>query len=421
MTEEQTTSQDEQQAPAQQEPRKDSRAAAASQQDAKKKHPMRLAAIVVGLLLLAGLVYWLLNHNYEDTDDAEVNAHIAPVAARVDGTVRAVYVDNNVIVKAGQPLVDLDPTDSQVALANAEAKYQQAEAELSAQNPNLPITQLNNITSVATQEAAVANATAALGAAQHDYDNAEAMLDQARANNDRAQADYQRYKLLYSKQEVSQAEYQNYAATAAADKAAMAANQASVASAQQAIAERQAGLHEQQVKLSQLRQNAPRQIAIQRATLESKAATAASLREQVEQAKLKLAYCHIVAPVTGIVMQRSAEIGDRISAGQQLMMIVETGDMWVTADFKETQLERIRPGQHVSIHVDALGRDFAGTVESIGGATGSITSVLPPENATGNYVKVVQRLPVRIRFNPGQAGLSRLRPGMSVEPKVHVN
>jgi membrane fusion protein (multidrug efflux system) len=420
MTEQQFQTQDEQKAEQKGAAEVESKNGAAAKKSAKK-HPMRLAALVMGALLLAALLYWLSTRNYEDTDDAEVEAHIAPVAARVDGTVRSVFVDDNTVIQAGQPLVNLDPTDSQVALGNAEAKYQQAEAEISAQNPNLPITQLNNVTSLATQQAAMANAEAALGAAQHDYDNAVAMLEQARANNDRAQADYQRYKLLYSKKEVSQAEYQSYAATAAADQAAVAANEASAASAKQVIAERQADLNEQQAKLAQLKKNAPRQIAIQQATLASKAASAASLKTQVEQARLNLQYCNIVAPVAGIVMQRSAEIGDRISAGQQLMMIVETGDLWVTANFKETQLARIHPGQHVSLHVDALGKDFAGTVQSIGGATGSMTSVLPPENATGNYVKVVQRLPVRIQFDTGQAGLSRLRPGMSVEPKVHVN
>ncbi len=387
----------------------------------KKSRPIIIAAIVIAVLLLAALVYYLYSRNYESTDDAQVDGHIAPIAARVDGTIRAVYVENDVYVKVGQPLVDLDPTDSRVALASAEAKYHQANAETAAQHPNLPITQLNNVTSVSTQKSEVANAQAALEVAQHEYDNSVAMLQQARANNDRAQADYARYKLLYGKNEVARAEYDNYAATAAAQQAAVAASQASVASAQKSIEQRRAQLAQQQTRLAQDIENAPRQIAIQQANIQSQTANAVSVRAQLEQARLNLQYCHIVAPVSGVTMQRSAEVGSRISAGQQLFMIVETDDLWVTANFKETQLVHMHPGQHVVIHVDALSRDFDGTVESMPAATGSITSVLPPENATGNYVKVVQRMPVRIRFNPGQAELTRLRPGMSVEPKVHLD
>lgn len=387
----------------------------------KKRSPMAIAGMVIGVLLIAGFIYWLYSRNYEDTDDAQVDGHIAPVTARIDGTIHAVYVDDNVYVKVGEPLVDLDPTDYQIALQNAEAKLQQGEAETSAQNPNLPITQLNNVTNVSTQEAAVANAQAALGATQHEYDNAVAVLQQAKANNDRAQADYQRYKLLYSKQDVPEADYENYAAAAAAQSAAVAAAEASVASAKKNIEQRQADLAQQEARLTAFQRNAPRQVAIQQATLKSRTANAAALKTQLEQAKLNLQYCHIVAPVAGVVMQRSAEVGSRITAGQQLMMIVETDDLWVTANFKETQLAHMHPGQHATIHVDALGKDFDGTVESMPAATGSVTSVLPPENATGNYVKVVQRMPVRIRFKPGQPELSRLRPGMSVEPKVRID
>ena len=277
------------------------------------------------------------------------------------------------------------------------------------------------MTSVSTQKSEVANAQAALEVAQHEYDNSVAMLQQARANNDRAQADYARYKSLYGENEVARAEYDNYAATAAAQQAAVAASEASVASAQKSIEQRKAQLAQQQTRLTQDIENAPHQIAIQQANIQSQTANAVSMRAQLEQARLNLQYCRIVAPVSGVTMQRSAEVGSRISVGQQLFMIVETDDLWVTANFKETQLIHMHPGQHVVIHVDALSRDFDGTVESMPAATGSITSVLPPENATGNYVKVVQRMPVRIRFNPGQAELTRLRPGMSVEPKVHLD
>jgi membrane fusion protein (multidrug efflux system) len=186
------------------------------------------------------------------------------------------------------------------------------------------------------------------------------------------------------------------------------------------VDQRQAQLEQAQSRLAQYRQNAPAQIAIRRATIKSDQASAESAEAQVEEARLKLSYCKIVAPVAGIVMRRSAEIGAHIAAGQQLLMIAQVNDVWVTANYKETQLRRLKPGQSVTIHIDALKQNFAGVVESIGGSTGSRASILPPENATGNYVKVVQRLPVRIRFKQNQAGLDRLRPGMSVEPEVRI-
>jgi membrane fusion protein, multidrug efflux system len=191
-------------------------------------------------------------------------------------------------------------------------------------------------------------------------------------------------------------------------------------SAAKTVDQRQAQLAQAQSRLDQYRHNAPRQIAIQRATVKSNQASAANAKAQVEQAQLKLSYCRIAAPVDGIVMKRSAEIGAHITAGQQLMQIAQIGDVWVTANFKETQLRRIRPGQSVTIHVDALKRDFEGSVENIGGSTGAVASVLPPENATGNFVKVVQRIPVRVRIKPDQQEMDRLRPGMSVEPDVRV-
>jgi membrane fusion protein (multidrug efflux system) len=387
----------------------------------KKSNPMLIAATVIYVLLIVGLIYYLHSRNYESTDDAQVDGHIAAVAARVDGTVDHIYVDEGIYVRPGQPLLDLDRTDNKVAVANATAKYEQAQAGVSAQNPNLPITLSNNVTNISAQEAAVANARAALSAAQHELGTALAMLAQAQAKNNQSQADYQRYQFLFSKGEAARSDYDNYGATAAAQKAAVEADEESVASARKTIEQREADLAKQQAQLAQLQQNAPRQIAIQKASLEIQRTNATSLASQVEQANLNLQYCHVVAPVFGVIMQRSAEIGNRISAGQQLMMIVQIDDLWVTANFKETQLTHMHPGQHVTIHVDALNKDLAGTVERMPAATGSITSVLPPENATGNYVKVVQRMPVRLRFDAGQADLSRLRPGMSVEPTVRVD
>jgi membrane fusion protein (multidrug efflux system) len=374
------------------------------------------------LLVLAagGFLYWLHARQFEETDDAQIDGHLNPITSRIDGAITCVYVENNRIVKIGDPLVDLDPRDFQVALDQALAQLSQAKSMVLAQEPNVPITQVENVTNISSGEADVANAEAALAAAEHDRDTAQAKLAESEANNARAQADLGRYKLLIAKEEVSQQEYDQVAATAKAQSATVAANEASVQSAARLVDQRRAQLAQAQTKLAQYRRNAPAQIAIRRATVQSERASAQNAKAQVEQAQLKLGYAKIVAPVAGIVMKRSAEIGAHISAGQQLLTIAQIQDLWVTANFKETQLRGIRPGQPVTIHVDALNQEFHGTVENVAGSTGSIASVLPPENATGNFVKVVQRIPVRIRFAPNQAGLDRLRPGMSVEPTVRV-
>jgi membrane fusion protein (multidrug efflux system) len=387
----------------------------------KRRRRFLIIGLVAAVLLVAAILYYLHARNYETTDDAQVDAHLIPINARTDGTIRAVYVEDDAYVKVGQPLVDLDPTDTQVSLTQAQARLDRAQAQREAQSPSLPITELNNTTSVSEQQSAVVNAEASLASAQHDYDNAVAMQQQAEATNIRAQADFQRYKTLFEKNEAAKADYDNYAAIAAGQNAAVTGSRAAVASAQKLIEQRQAQLAEEKSKLEQAQKNAPRQVAIQEANLRSQVANEESAKAEFQQAQLNVGYDHIVAPVAGITTQRSAEIGSHIASGQQLMMIVDIGDLWVTADFKETQLARIHPGQHVKLHVDALDHDFDGTVEAMPAITGSRSSVLPPENATGNYVKVVQRLPMRIRFSPGQSGLEKLRPGMSVEPTVHLD
>lgn len=368
----------------------------------------------------AGLLYWLHARQFESTDDAEVDAHLSPISARVDGTIAHVYVDDNQKVSVGQALVDLDPRDYQVALDQAMAELAQARSQVVAQQPNVPITQVENVTNISTGEADVANARAAMAAAERDRESAAAKVTESEANNARAQADLARYRLLIEKEEVSQQEYDQIVAAAKAQAATVAANQASLQAAAQTVDQRRAQLQEAQSRLAQYRRNAPEQVAIRRATVQSNQASAQSAQAQVETAQLKLSYSKITAPAAGIILKRSAEVGEHISAGQQLMQIAQVGDIWVTANFKETQLRNLRPQQPATIHVDALKQDFNGYVDTIGGSTGSIASVLPPENATGNYVKVVQRIPVRIRFKPNQRGLERLRPGMSVEPEVRI-
>jgi membrane fusion protein (multidrug efflux system) len=391
--------------------------------ESPRKRILRFSIIgtAIAALLALGVLFFLHSLGYEETDDAQIDAHLAPIASRVDGTVHAVYVEDNTYVKAGQPLVDLDAADSQIALQRAQAKYDQAASQQQAQNPNVPVTKINNTTNVSTQTFEVDNARDALASAEHDADNAAAILHQSEANHVRAQADYQRYKILYDKREVSRADYDNYNAAATAQAEAVEGYRAALASARKNIDQRKAQLAEQESKLSQYQRNAPRLLAIQQSNNLSQAANAEALKADLAQAHLNLQYVHITAPVSGYSTQRSAEVGSRISTGQQLLMIAQTDDLWVTANFKETQLARMRVGQSVSIHVDALKRTFSGTVESMPSITGSRSSVLPPQNATGNYVKVIQRLPMRIRFNNGQQGLDQLRPGMSVEPTVHLN
>lgn len=376
--------------------------------------------LVLIVLAIAGSLYWLHARQFESTDDAQVDAHLNPISSRIDGMITRVYVDDNQVVKTGDPLADLDPQDYRVSLDQATAQLAQAQSMVTAQEPNIPITQVEGSTNITTGEAEVANAQAALAAAERDRESAAAKLAESDANNSRAQADLSRYKMLIAKEEVSQQEYDQIAAAAKAQAATVRAYQAALQSAGRTVDQRQAQLAQAQSKLAQYRHNAPRQIAIQQATVKSNRASAQSAAAQVEQAKLKLGYTHIVAPVYGIVMRRSAEVGAHITAGQQLLQIAQIGDLWVTANFKETQLRNIRPGLPAIIHVDALRSDFNATVENIGGSTGAVASVLPPENATGNFVKVVQRIPVRIRFKPNQSGLERLRPGMSVETEIRI-
>jgi membrane fusion protein (multidrug efflux system) len=380
-----------------------------------------IAGAIAIVLLAAAAGWYFYSQGYEDTDDAQVDGHLNPIASRIDGTIHAVYVDDNQAVKTGTLLAELDPSDDQVALQQAQAQYDQAMAQLGAAHPNLPITRISNLNDITSQQAEVSGAEAALAAAQHDLDSAVAKLRESQAVNERNQADFARYQTLFDKQEVARADYDQYRATASAQIQTVASNQAAVASAQKTVEQRMAQLAQQRSKLQQTQSSAPLQVAIRQADIKSQQANAESAQAALEQSRLNLSYCRIAAPVPGVITQRSAEVGARISKGQQLFMIVQTDDLWVTANFKETQLARIHPGQRVRIHVDALRDDFDGTVESMPAITGSRASVLPPENATGNYVKVIQRLPVRIRFDRGQKDLDKLRPGMSVEPKVHLD
>jgi membrane fusion protein, multidrug efflux system len=388
---------------------------------ATKRRRLILGVAAGIVVVVAGVAWWLYSRTYESTDDAQIDAHINAIASRVEGTVKAVYVENNQPVKAGQPLVDLDPRDYEVLAAQARAGYEQAVAQAAAEGPNVPITVTSNRATVDTDVELVVNAEAAVASAQHDYASNAAKLRQAEANNRKAQSDLVRYKKLVDQGEISLSDYDQYVASAGSEDAAVEASRYAAASSQQIVEERRAQLLQQQTKDSEDKVNLPRQLIIHAATVDSRKASVDSAKAQLDTALLNLSYCHIVAPVDGIVNQRSAEVGARISQGQQLIVVVQIDGVWANANFKETQLKKMHVGQRVTISVDSLGESFEGQIENMPAATGDRSSLFPPENATGNYVKIVQRLPVRIRFNRNQRDLDKLRPGESVDPKVHLD
>jgi membrane fusion protein, multidrug efflux system len=375
--------------------------------DARKRRTRRIrVALAVAVLALVALAWWLHARRYEGTDDAQVDGDISAVSTRVSGTVVAVHAVDNQQVKAGQILVELDTADLEVAAAQARAALAQAEAQLAAESPNVVITETTNRAAVQGADSDVENSRADVEAAQRE-------LEQALASDKLAQMQLARSKQLLAGASISQAEHDQR--VAAADVA-----RATVEASRKRLDGRKARLAAALMRQQETHQNAPRQVVSREASVRVRQANLELARAQVKQAELNLGYAKVVAPADGVIGRKSVNVGDRVQPGQQLMALTQTGDLWVTANFRETQVERMRLGQHAGVHVDALSQDFDGTVESFGGATGSRYALLPPENATGNYVKVVQRIPVRIHLAPGQRGLERLRPGMSVEPEVKV-
>jgi membrane fusion protein (multidrug efflux system) len=380
------------------------------------------AVLALGIVIIIGAVsYYLYSRNYESTDDAQVSGHLNGITARVDGTVTAIHVEENQTVQAGQLIAELDSRDFQVALEQAQAQLQKAQADLQGGTPAVAITQTTSRTDITSSEADTVGAQAALASAEQTYAAAQAQLTEAEANNAKAQADVIRYKALVDKEEVAHSDYDQIVATAKALAAAVDSAQSSAAAAQKNVEQRRAMLDQSRSRMSQAAVSAPNQILISRANRAALEAEVQARKADVDQATLDLSYCKIIAPVAGVVTNRTVEVGEHVSKGQRLATVAELGDLWVTANFKESQLRRMHTGQSVKISIDAFGQTLEGSVEAMPGATGSITSLLPPENASGNYVKVVQRLPVRIRLNPGQQGLDRLRPGMSVVPSVSLN
>src|SRR5579863_10062513 len=383
----------------------------------------RLIKSVIFLIILVGAAiggYRLWNYlgSYESTDDAEIDGDIYAVTSRIAGTVKAVYVEDNQEVKAGQLLVDLDPRDYEVSLEQAKAALNESRSLVAVAQPNVPITSVSTQTTVSTSVTDIAQSRAAVAGAQRDYESAVADVRKTEADNVKAQADLARYRMLIAKDEISKQQFDQAEAAAKSAAANVDAKRATAEAAARNIEQAQARLEEAQTRQLEAQRNRPQQIAIQSATVQSKQATAEREKTLVDQAVLNLSYTKIVAPIDGVIGKKNAEAGQQVSPGQQLMADVPLNDLWVTANFKETQLRKMHPGQRATIHVDAYDRDYEGYVESLAAASGARFSLLPPENATGNYVKVVQRLPVRIRLKPGEDSNHLLRPGMSADPKV---
>jgi len=377
-----------------------------------------IASLATLLVIGAASGWALYSQGYESTDDAQVDGHLNVVSSRISGTTASVHVVENQIVDAGQPLVDLDPSEQNVAYDQAKAQYDQAVAQLHAQRPSIGITQADNAAAAITGDVQVAQSKSAFAAASQDLASATAKLAESEAIRARDDASLARNEQLFQAGTISRQAYDQAVAAAHSADASVDAAKANIASAEKLVEQRKAEIQAQTARREQTSRTAPAQLSIRHADLATAQANVEAAAAQLNRAELNLSFCHVVSPVRGIVTQRSAEIGNRVSEAQPLMMIVATDDTWVTANFKETQLARMYAGQRAKIHVDALQRDFEGTVESISAITGARSSVLPPENATGNYIKVVQRMPVRIRLSPNQENLERLRPGMSIEAKV---
>jgi membrane fusion protein, multidrug efflux system len=380
----------------------------------------RIAVVIaVIVLLVAGFFTYRYFSSYESTDDAQVDGHVNSLSARVSGHVTKLNVEDNQNVTAGTVLVEIDPADYQVAYDRAKADFDDAQAAAVAAGVNVPITSVNTTSQVSSTEADVNSARAGIQVAKQQFEAAKAQLQEAEANNVKAQNDLVRYKQLVDKQEISQQQYDQATAAAKASAAGVEGARASADAAQQQVTQAQGKLVQAQASQSYA-DTAPRQMQIIRSRAAQALAAAQLKKADLDQAALNLQYTKIVAPVNGIVSNRTVEVGQNVAPGQELMKIINLDDVWITANFKETQLRQMKVGQRVTMDVDANGKSYEGKVDSVAGASGARFSLLPPENATGNYVKVVQRIPVKIVLDPGANHDHQLRPGMSVTPKVWI-
>ena len=378
--------------------------------------------IFAGLVLLTAVFFlWRYLASYESTDDAQIDGHVNSVSARVSGHVLTLNVQDNQYVEKGTVLVEIDPADYEVAVAQARAEYADAQAQAAAAGINVPITNVSTSSQVSGAQAGVNGAQAGIAAAHQQFEAANSQIAQAEANNTKAQNDLLRYKLLIDKQEISQQQYDQAIASAQASAATLQAARASADAFAAQIEQAQSKLQQAGADL-RTAGTAPQTMRATRARALSAQANADRKKAELDQAELNLLYTKVIAPVSGAVSNRTVEVGQNVQPGQEMMKVIplDYTDLWVTADFKETQLKKMKPGLSAEIAVDATGKTYKGHVDSIAGASGARFSLLPPENATGNYVKVVQRIPVKIVFETSATKGHELRPGMSVVPKVWI-
>ena len=384
-------------------------------------HPhTRVGFILAGLVILIAVFFlWRYFASYESTDDAQVDGHVNSVSARVGGHVIKLNVQDNQYVEKGTVLVEIDPADYEVAVAQARAIYADAQAQAAAAGINVPITNVSTSSQVSGAQAGVSMAKAGIAAARQQLEAARSQVVEAEANNTKAQNDLVRYKQLIDKQEISQQQYDQAVAGAQAAAATVQAARARADAFASQIEQAQSRLQQAGADL-RTADTAPQTMRVTRARALSAEANADRRKAELDQAELNLQYTKVIAPVSGAVSNRTVEVGQNVQPGQEMMKVIplEEGDLWVTANFKETQLAKMKPGLPAEIAADATGKTYKGRVDSIAGASGARFSLLPPENATGNYVKVVQRVPVKIVFDKDETKGHELRPGMSVVPKV---
>jgi membrane fusion protein (multidrug efflux system) len=394
---------------------------------------VRRLLVLGGVVLVAAVVgLFLYYRNRESTDDAQVDGHITPVASKIYGRVGEVLVDDNQAVKAGQVLVRIDPRDYQASLDQAKAALALAESDAQSAGVDVPRTRENVASGTSSADAQLAATAADLIRAQVTYVQArtadlawaQANIDKSRANAELAQADLARYRPLMEKGEISKQQFDAAQANADATASALRADQEKLAQAERSVEIAKAQLLAAEARVNQAKAGVAaahadiKQITMRTADAQGKVAKVRQARAVLAAAELNLSYTDILAPVDGVVTHKQVEPGQIVQQGQGLLVVVPLQNVWVTANFKETQLKKMKPGQKADVHVDTYGKTFSGHVDSIAGATGAVLSLLPPENATGNYVKVVQRIPVKIVLDPIPPEKAILRPGMNVDATV---
>jgi membrane fusion protein (multidrug efflux system) len=384
----------------------------------RRSHKNLIIVATVLVVVVAGIALWNYFSGFESTDDAQVDVHLYPVSARISGYVQAVHVEDNQYVLEGATLVEIDPEDYQVALAKAQANLETAQAAAHALNIDVPISSVDTASQLKFTSSDIENAKASIAAGEKQVAAAQARILEADAENVKAQDDVQRYHLLLAKDELPKQIYDHAIATAQTDTAAVVAAKAEEASAEQKVAQARSRLVEA-IARDESAHAGPQRVASTRARALSAVADERQKKAELDLAQLNLGYTKVLAPVGGEVTKKVV-VGLNVDPGEQLLTVVPLDQIWITANFKETQLKHMSPGQKVEITCDSNDRTYKGHVDSISGATGPLFSLLPPENATGNYVKIVQRIPVKIVLEQGENRDHQLRPGMNVETKVYL-